>query len=394
MRRLLSFVRLENWQKMVSSPISAQDLRSAMLWIAAMFFVSRAALLLIAHIALLQFGPVPGLSDTGVASSLCRWDCDWYLNIAANGYSPVEVGGKPGATTFSFYPLFPLLVRLIAPAFGGNHLFAALALTNTCFVAGLVYVYRYARLLDAGHAAALLAVGLLCVMPQSLSFSAVYSESPFLLLLVVAMYYLRTRRYLVAGIAAALLSATRPNGIFFALFALAWIIRNAGLQEFFAPWRVPERYLPILMAPLGAFAFMAFCYMTTGDAFAHLSTEFYGWGWSFGSPWESLRTLLNHDAAQRLAAAEAIGVMLCSLLLIRQRCYEEFVMCAALILLILCGQAAAAQFRYWLVLFPVWIAVARVLASRPSVSATTFASLASINGLMTCAWALQRPISF
>ena len=69
---------------MVRPQISAQDLRSAVLWIAAMFFVSRAALLLIAHIALLQFGPVPGLSDSAVASYLCRWDCDWYLNIASD----------------------------------------------------------------------------------------------------------------------------------------------------------------------------------------------------------------------------------------------------------------------------------------------------------------------
>ena len=392
--RLLSYHRPKTRQKMDRPSITAQDLRSAILWIAVMFFVSRAVLLLIAHVALLEFGPVPGVTDSGAASYLCRWDCDWYLNIAANGYSPVEIGGKPGATTFTFFPLFPMLVRLVAPVFDGNYLLAALASTNMCFVVGLVYVYRYARLLGADHAAALLAVALLCILPQSLSFSAAYSESPFLLLLVVAMYYLRTRRYLIAGIAAALLSAMRPNGVFFVFFALAWVIRQVGARAFFAPWRAPELYVPIVLAPLGFFVFMAFCFVTTGDAFAHPSTEFYGWGWRFGPPWESLRVLLNHDAAQRLAAANVFGVLLCSLLLIRQRRYEEFVLCAALIVLILCGQGAAAQFRYWLVLFPVWIAVARVLAARPVLSATTFATLASINGFMTCAWAMQRPISF
>lgn len=378
------------------APIAADEWRSALISIAAMFLVSRAVLLLIADLALLQFPPSPAIDYTGsgLLSHLCRWDCNWYLEIARNGYSPVELGGKPGATTFTFFPLFPLLVRLISPLFNGNFLLSAVVLTNTCFLAALVCVYRYARLLQVDHGAALLAVGLLCVMPQSLSFSAAYSESPFLLLLVAAMYCLRTERYLAAGLFAALLSAMRPNGVFFVFFAVACVIRQTGLRAFFAPWRAPERYVPIMLAPLGLFVFMAFCFVTTGDAFAHPSTEFYGWGWRFGPPWESLRMLLRHDAAQQLAAFDAVGVLLCSLLLIRQGWYEEFVLCAAMILLILSGQGAAAQFRYWLVLFPVWIAVARVLAPRPAVSAMTFAMLASINGLMTCAWALQRPISF
>lgn len=382
-------------QPTAQGPVAANEWRSALVAIAAMFLISRATLLLIVHISLLQFPPAPGIDYTGsgVLSYLCRWDCNWYLEIAANGYSSVEVGGKPGTTTFTFFPLFPLLVRFVAPIFNGNYLLAAVALTNTCFLAALAYVYRYARLLNADHVTALLAVGLLCVMPQSLSFSAAYSESPFLLLLVMAIYYLRTRRYLAAGIAAAMLSAMRPNGVFFLLFAVAWVIREAGPREFFAPWLAPERYVPIVLAPLGLFVFMAYCFMTTGDAFAHPSTEFYGWGWRFGPPWESLRMLLRHDATQQLAAIDAIGVLLCSLLLIRQGWYEEFVLCAALVLLILSGQGAAAQFRYWLVLFPVWIAVARVLAPRPLASAMTFAMLALINGLMTCAWAMQRMIS-
>lgn len=379
---------------MVRPPISTQDLRSAILWIAAMFIVSRAALLLIAHIALLEFGPVSGLADTGVLSNLCRWDCHWYLDISANGYSAVEVGGKPGATNYGFFPLFPVLVAAILPLFGGNSLLAAVTLTNACFLAALAYVYRYARLLSVDHVPALLAIGLLCVMPQSLSFSAPYSESPFLLLLVVAMYWLRTGHYFAAGIAAAALSATRPNGVFYLFFAVACVIREFGIRAFFAPWQAPQRYVAIVLAPLGLFAFMTFCLISTGDAFAHPSTEFYGWGWRFALPWENLSMLLHHDAAHKFAAFYLVGVLLCSLLLIHQGWHEEFVLCVALIVLIMSGHGAAAQFRYWLVLFPVWIAVARILAPRPVASAITFAMLASINGLITCAWALQRPISF
>jgi Gpi18-like mannosyltransferase len=241
--------------------------------------------------------------------------------------------------------------------------------------------------------AALLSTGLLCVLPQSIAFSAAYSESPFLLLLVVAMFYLRHGNYLVAGIAAALLSATRANGVFFVVFALAWFVRSGGVRALFTPWQTPEKLIPIVFAPMGLFVFWAYCFFTTGDAFAGPSSMYHGWGWYFSWPWEALSAMLRSDGSIFLFALTNLGLLACSLLLLRQGFYEEFVLCATLVLLVISGSVAGSLFRYGLVLFPIWIAVANALAPRPVLSALTFSALTLINAAMMSAWTLQKIIA-
>lgn len=368
---------------------SVQHICEVFLPISAMFLASRVCLLLIGALTATKIASASQSTDHSWISYLCRFDCSWYLSIAQNGYSTVE-STQPGATNFAFFPLFPLLTRLFTPLFGGNFLYAAVAISNICFYVALVYVYRYVRLLNLNKTIAMLTVGLLCIMPGSIAFSAAYSESPFLLLLVVAMFYLRREQYLAAGIAAALLSATRANGIFFIVFALVWVIRRDGMRALLTPWRAPEKFIPIVLAPVGLFLFWGYCFVTTGDAFAYSSTELYGWGWYFTPPWQNLPVMFRTDGTTHLFALCSLGVFLCSWLLLHQRLYEEFALCVALILLMWSGATAGSIFRYWLVLFPVWIALAKILAPRPIVSAMIFSMMAMVNGMMMCAWTLQN----
>jgi mannosyltransferase PIG-V len=372
---------------------AATAIRKVLLPIAGLFLLSRAILLLIGVLTASQIAAPAVVAGDTLLSYLCRFDCAWYLGVAQDGYSTVYAENQPGATNFGFYPFFPLLVRIVSPLFGGDVFHAALFVSNLCFYAALVYVYRYARLLGLERAAALLSVALLCILPHSIVFSAAYSESPFLLLLVVAMYYLRRENYLVAAIAAAMLSATRATGTFFVIFALAWIVRSGGVRALFTPWRAPERFVPVLFAPLGLFAFWSYCFLMTGDAFAGPHTMFHGWGWYFLPPWDNLAEMLQADDLRFAFALTALALLAGSLLLLRQGLYEEFIFCAALILLMCSGAIVGSLFRYWLVLFPVWIALARVLASRPLLAAMTFSILALFNGLMMSAWTLQKFIA-
>ena len=54
-----------------------------------------------------------------------RWDAIWYLRIANYGYA----SNDPSA---SFFPLFPLLVRVVALPLGGNYVAAALVVSTSC----------------------------------------------------------------------------------------------------------------------------------------------------------------------------------------------------------------------------------------------------------------------
>jgi len=362
-----------------------------MLPLLAMFLASRAVLWVLARAALQS---TDAHAHGGSWSALlCRFDCTWYLNIASNGYSPVETGPFPWQTNFAFYPLFPLLVRLFMPVCGGDALHAGILVANLCFVAALFYVYLYVRELGFERSVALLTGLILCVFPQSIVFSAPYTESLCLLLLAAAMYYLRRERYLAAGVAAALLSATRPNAIFFILFAIVWLWQRDGARALLSPWRTPEKFIPIVLAPLGAFVFFGYCYLATGDAFAAPSAHMTGWGWSFVPPWQNLPEQLRSGGSYMFAAWVDMAMALCSLLLLRYRMYAEFAFCAATILFVCCGQGTVCVFRYWLVLFPLWIVMARAVSSRPMAAALLCALLGTINGAMVCAWALGMSVA-
>jgi Gpi18-like mannosyltransferase len=376
-----------------SSWDTAGSIRHVLLPIGTMFLLSRAVLLLVGVLTVAQIAPSAEPESHTLLSYLCRFDCAWYLSVAQQGYSTIESGAQAGATNLGFYPVFPLLVRLFSGLFGADPLHTAIAVSNVCFYVALIYVYRYARLLGADHNAALLGAGLLCVLPQSIVFSAAYSESTFLLLLAVAMFYLRRENYLVAGVAAALLSATRANGIFFIVFAVAWLIRSGGVRGLFTPWRAPEKIVPIVLAPMGLLVFWGYCFATTGDAFAGPSTMYHGWGWYFSPPWQELSTMLRSDDVAFYSGLSSLCLLACSLLLLRQGSYEEFAFCAALIVLMMSAAVTGSLFRYGLVLFPVWIALARELAPRPVLSALVFSILALLNAMMMSAWTLHKIIA-
>ncbi|MEO6076616.1 MAG: mannosyltransferase family protein, partial [Dokdonella sp.] len=234
-----------------------------------LFVFSRVVLVLIGVMtqATLGEGTISPLINLG-----CRWDCGWYLGIAQDGYTMQDSPSAPGATAYAFFPMLPLLIRTIVSITGLGLLQSALLLTNLCFLATLAYLYRYVLLLGYTRGVAILAVGLLCFAPQGFVFSAVYTESVFLLLLTAAMFHLRREHYVLAGVAAALLSATRANGVFFIVFALARSIQQFGWRSILRPWWQAEAYLPILLAPLGLFVWWGYCWWQTGDAFAQVSS--------------------------------------------------------------------------------------------------------------------------
>jgi hypothetical protein len=212
--------------------------------------------------------PFGELGDVLLAP-LARWDATWYLGIADGGY-----GGGP---EHAFFPLYPLLVRALAP--GGSPealLLAATAVSLAAFAGALVVLHRLARLELGSERAATASVALLAFFPASLWFGAPYSESVFLLVSVGAFYAARTGRWAWAGALAALASATRSAGLVL-LVPLA-ILYLAGPRAD-RPERA-GRLHPIrrdaawlALAPAGAAAFSLWLWATEGDPLAWAAVQ-------------------------------------------------------------------------------------------------------------------------
>jgi hypothetical protein len=191
------------------------------------FLWSRAAIWLLAVVAVAGFesrlNPGRGewdsarLHDLGAAIDVwARWDSDWFLRIAHNGYS------WPSSTP-AFFPLYPFLVAGLGWAFAGHTVLAGVVVSLVAGAAAFALLYRLtcARL---GADAALRTVVFLALAPTSLFFGAVYSESLFLLLAVATFLAAERGRFWRAGAAAGLALLTRSAGVALlpGLVVLAW----------------------------------------------------------------------------------------------------------------------------------------------------------------------------
>ena len=141
---------------------------------------------------------------------------------------------------------------------------------------------------DFSRRVAWLTLFALMLFPTSYFLLAPYSETLFLLLVVVTFYFYRQRRFLPAGIAGVLVSATRIMGPLVCgalLLALArrWWQQTLTLRQRPTPRSLrtllgefPD--LPfILLMPLGMLVYMAYLWLVFGDPLlflrAHASSE-------------------------------------------------------------------------------------------------------------------------
>ncbi len=365
-------------------------------WIAilGLFMVSRGMLLAIGYLTVYTVEPDYFQTwDKSLVSLLCRWDCGWYLNLAESGYSANMSPDQPGATTLAFFPVFPMLMQAVHRLTGVGLMAAGVIVSNVAFVGALVYVYRYAIVLGGSTRAALLAVAILCFAPQSFVFSAVYTESLFMVLLAAAMYHLRMGQFFLAGVLAAILSAVRANGVFFLFFALFWLLRTHGIGMLAKPWQRPELFVPIVLAPLGLFCFWAYCYHLTGDAFAQASSVSHGWGWRSGFFVDNLIAHYRADLHAQFWMLSSLAVFACSLLLARYRMWEEFGLCLLIFALLWSSQLPNSLLRYTIVLFPIWIAMGRFLEIRPIAATGIIGAMAMLDGFLMSVWTLRKLIT-
>lgn len=159
----------------------------------------------------------PRLHELGVVIDVwARWDSDWFLRIAQDGYS------WPSSTP-AFFPLYPLLVAGLGWVLLGHPLLAGVLVSLTAGAAAFALLYRL-TVERLGNAVASRTVLFLALAPTALFLGAVYSESLFLLLAVLSFVLAERGRFAGAGAAAGLALLTRSAGVALlpALVVLAW----------------------------------------------------------------------------------------------------------------------------------------------------------------------------
>ena len=134
-----------------------------------------------------------------------RWDALWFERIAADGYAA-------GDATSAFFPGYPLAVGALMHLSGLDATGAALAVSNAAFLGALIVLYGLTSL-EYSVALARRTVALAAFLPSSFFFLSPYSESLFLLCVLLSFWYARRDRWMAAGIVGAAAAATRVIGL-------------------------------------------------------------------------------------------------------------------------------------------------------------------------------------
>ncbi|MEI7645584.1 MAG: glycosyltransferase family 39 protein [Chloroflexales bacterium] len=211
----------------------------AALVVLAVFLSTRIMLLLAVFLSSAAI-PMPS-STNGYASpdnllldGLIRHDSWWYVNIAEHGYTMGDLAtGQQGTVTF--FPLYPLLVKLVA-GLTGDVFVAGVLVSNLAFLAALGFLYGLVRREYDDETAARAAL-YLAAAPSTIFCAAMYTESLFIALVCATFYFAHRRMWELAAAAGALAAATRNTGVLMAV-----VIALEGMSQQGMRLR-PERLL-------------------------------------------------------------------------------------------------------------------------------------------------------
>jgi hypothetical protein len=275
-----------------------------------------------------------------------RWDAYWYLNIAQEGY--VERGEKT-ISNVVFFPLYPLLIRLVGPLAGGNLVLAGW-MVSSLFL--MLSVWMLVRLTQEFHPEIdpLLPPLFLLAYPAAFFLNAVYSESLFLFLSLSMILWALRRNFFLAGICAALASATRIAGVFLFVPLLVEFVQANG-------WRslLTRRVWPLALAPAGALVFFVYHWIAFDDFFLYLRIQrLYGRDFRFDAMEYVVRNNPNIVVTACDAAFVAAALMMGVLALKKFRPSYGLYMLVSLAVALSSGTGLGIA-RYSMVLFPIYI---------------------------------------
>jgi len=230
------------------------------------------------------YGGVLGALD-GIAHWLVEpfrhWDGTWYRLVAVEGY---EQGGSAKA---AFWPLYPWLMDLGAQISGWSPETIGYLISNVAFLGALMVLYRLVAM-DFDSEVARRTLWTLALFPTALFFTAVYTESLFLLLAVSALYGARRGDWLMAGIFGFFAALTRSSGfMLLAPFAVLFI-----QQYGWSPRRWFPQALPASLPVLGPIIFGLFL-RANGRRFFDFAEQQWQWNRFSATPWRTFECTLQ-----------------------------------------------------------------------------------------------------
>lgn len=315
----------------------------------------------------LSHAPLTGLFE--------QWDAVWLRNIAQHGYFSAQ--SRPHSV--AFFPGYPIVLA-------GAHLVLrnwTVSELAVPVVAGCFAVVSLTRL--AGNRRA---VAYLLAMPAAVFLMTGYAESLFLALAIPAWRAATRGRWWRAALLAGLAGLVRPDGLYL-IPALAVMAATGPRGHRLA------NAAKACLAFAGPAVYEIYLYVCTGSWDAWREANQAGWGLHEATPWHALITTWHYAFGHLFAAGYAFEYQLeLAAMAVMVLVTIGFAACRRWPEAVYCGLAAVTLGtqtwyqtgpRTLLLLFPVYIALARMDVRRPWIRVayiSVCAPLAAVLGLL------------
>ena len=292
------------------------------------------------------------VSDVRFLSAFANWDGAAYVAIARLGYEGVD------ATYAAYFPLYPALMRILSVIGGGSVealIVAGVLIANAACLAAALLLMRAAA--TARNVQPVAAAANLLTFPTTVFLSAVYADSLFIALAVASALAARRANWWLSGAFAALAALTRPFG------GLAMI------PMLFEMWRAraslrPASALSVLLAPAAFLAWLLYMYSVTGDPLAVVHG--YTAGFTPRGPLQSVTDLFDPSVYGFPWIVAGSFVLFVAMAVLCWRVTDRGLAAYAslMMLLITVAGSLTSSLRYELSVYPAFIAMAALFASR------------------------------
>ncbi|MDR0896399.1 MAG: hypothetical protein LBN04_00935 [Oscillospiraceae bacterium] len=233
---------------------------------------------------------VPPQADlSGIERFVEHWrgaDVEHFVRIAEHGYEP----GTEYANRIVFFPMLPLLMRLVGFVLPFGVEFAGIVVGNIALLGACLLLFRLCLSHDMEPIEGFLAVCFLLAFPFGVFLQMCYTEPPFLLFSIGCVLAARRGRWLPAGALGMLAALTRNMGVLLVVPAAYEYLRQREAGD------KGLRAVPLLLIPAGLGVYLGLNAALYGDALAFL-------GYQQAAPWYQNFALFSDTVVQQVGMA-------------------------------------------------------------------------------------------
>lgn len=226
---------------------------------------------------------------------LARWDSNWYVAIARDGFMGTSLQTP---TTAAFLPLYPIITRIFSEVTFTSLYTAGIWVSRLSFLLSLCLLFIYSRNLKETKVNPQAVIIAFLAFPTAFVTISMYSEGLFLALCLASFYFINKGKPYASFVAAFAAALTRINGLALApaFLVMAWM-----------NWRNRKPYVHILLpalAPLLSFLSQMYYFYFRFDQPLLYFIKKNAFGDNIGVhwPWVSIQTSIT-----KLMAAQPHG---------------------------------------------------------------------------------------